>query len=66
VEGSHPRPTTTIRTTADALVDVFDKDRDITHLVADGSVEVLSGDYYDLIMLSRVLGRLRRVHGVAK
>lgn len=61
--GGHPRPTTVVQTTAEALIAVFQSGRDITHHFAEGTMRVRGGDYYDVIFLSRALGRLRRGGG---
>jgi hypothetical protein len=58
--GGHPSPTTAVRTTREALAEVFLTERDITHHFADGGMRLRCGDYYDVIFLSRALGRLRR------
>jgi hypothetical protein len=61
--GGHPRPTTVVQTSQEALVEVFATGRDITHHFAEGAMRVRGGDYYDVIFLSRALGRLRRGDG---
>jgi hypothetical protein len=58
--GGHPSPTTAVRTTREALAEVFLTGRDITHHFANGDMRLRCGDYYDVIFLSRALGRLRR------
>jgi hypothetical protein len=58
--GGHPSPTTVVWTTREALAEVFLTERDITHHFAEGAMRLRGGDYYDVIFLSRALGRLRR------
>jgi hypothetical protein len=58
--GRPPTPATVVEAPSDALWDWVSGRRDITHRIADGSARVSAGDYYDLVLLSRVFGRLQR------
>lgn len=58
--GGHPAPRTLVQATREALFEVFLGQRDVTHQFAHGGMRVLAGDYYDMLLLSRSLGRLRR------
>lgn len=61
--GGHPSPTVVIEATPEALREVFLGGRDITHQFAHGGMRLRAGDYYDVIFLSRALGRLKRELG---
>ncbi|WP_158564108.1 hypothetical protein [Jiangella anatolica] len=63
VRGGHPAPTVVVEATPEALREVFLDGRDITHQFAHGGMRLRAGDYYDLIFLSRALGRLKREQG---
>lgn len=58
--GGHPAPTTVVEATADAVTEVFFTGRDVTHQFAHGGMRLRGGDYYDVVFLSRALGRLHR------
>jgi hypothetical protein len=51
--GRHPKPTLVLRGSAAGVARAARGEIDLTHLLADGSVDC-RGDYYDLINLSRV------------
>ncbi len=55
--GGHPAPRTVVAATPEALAEVFFTARDITHQFAQGTMRLVSGDYYDAIFLSRALRR---------
>jgi hypothetical protein len=51
--GRHPRPTLVLSGSAAGVARAARGEIDLTHLLADGTVDY-RGDYYDLINLSRV------------
>lgn len=55
LKGGHPRPSSVLVGSMQAMDQVLGQGQDITHQVASGGLSVVAGRYDDVILLSRVL-----------
>ena len=59
-QGIYPKPKTVVSGDISALRELLKGTRDVTHFIANGTLRLIRGDYFDLLNLSRAAYIVKR------